>query len=304
MKSKFKKLMAAALVLCLMLALLPAGVLAEGPDPNGEGGEQPQIQPANGTIKINDTEVTAENFETGVSVTPGQEVTVTIEPNPGSGLYSIKGDSVVPASNGNGTYTFTMPADTETVTLTVVFQMYRNLTIESSANGTIKINGSTASPIQVMETDNVMVEVTANEGFEVGSVYYKDAEGNKTLIESGNFAMPRKDITVCATFTEKQPEPEQPDPEPEQPTTYTVTTSSSVGGSVWADKSTGLNYGETVTVYVLRRLLSQVPDRRQRGRDESGHLGLVLELVLRPHRYLQLRRHRQHQRRRHLRHLV
>ena len=266
MKSKFKKLMAAALVLCLMLALLPAGVLAEGPDPNGEGGEQPQIQPlstayvkvvnnvgrlpANGTIKINDTEVTAENFETGVSVTPGQEVTVTIEPNPGSGLYSIKGDRVVPASNGNGTYTFTMPADTETVTLTVVFQMYRNLTIESSANGTIKINGSTASPIQVMETDNVMVEVTANEGFEVGSVYYKDAEGNKTLIESGNFAMPRKDITVCATFTEKQPEPEQPDPEPEQPTTYTVTTSSSVGGSVWADKSTGLNYGETVTVYV------------------------------------------------------
>lgn len=176
--------MAAALVLCLMLALLPAGVLAEGPDPNGEGGEQPQIQPlstayvkvvnnvgrlpANGTIKINGTEVTAENFETGVSVTPGQEVTVTIEPNPGSGLYSIKGDSVVPASNGNGTYTFTMPADTETVTLTVVFQMYRNLTIESSANGTIKINGSTASPIQVMETDNVMVEVTANEGFEVG----------------------------------------------------------------------------------------------------------------------------------------
>ena len=265
MKSKFKKLMAAALVLCLMLALLPAGVLADGPDPNGEGGEQPQIQPlstayvkvvnnvgrlpANGTIKINGTEVTAENFETGVSVTPGQEVTVTIEPNPGSGLYSIKGDSVVPASNGNGTYTFTMPADTETVTLTVVFQMYRNLTIESSANGTIKINGSTASPIQVMETDNVMVEVTANEGFEVGSVYYKDAEGNETLIESGNFAMPRKDITVCATFTEKQPEPE-PDPEPPMPTTYTVTTSSSVGGSVTATPSTGLSSGDTVTVYV------------------------------------------------------
>ena len=265
MKSKFKKLMAAALVLCLMLALLPAGVLADGPDPNGEGGEQPQIQPlstayvkvvnnvgrlpANGTIKINGTEVTAENFETGVSVTPGQEVTVTIEPNPGSGLYSIKGDSVVPASNGNGTYTFTMPADTETVTLTVVFQMYRNLTIESSANGTIKINGSTASPIQVMETDNVMVEVTANEGFEVGSVYYKDAEGNETLIESGNFAMPRKDITVCATFTEKQPEPE-PDPEPPMPTTYTVTTNIPTGGSVTATPSTGLNYGETVTVTV------------------------------------------------------
>lgn len=143
-----------------------------------------------------------------------------------------------------------MPADTETVTLTVVFQMYRNLTIESSANGTIKINGSTASPIQVMETDNVMVEVTANEGFEVGSVYYKDAEGKETLIESGNFAMPRKDITVCATFTEKQPEPEQPDPEPEQPTTYTVTTSSSVGGSVTATPSTGLSSGDTVTVTV------------------------------------------------------
>ena len=43
MKSKFKKLMAAALVLCLMLALLPAGVLAEGPDPNGgeDGGTPP-----------------------------------------------------------------------------------------------------------------------------------------------------------------------------------------------------------------------------------------------------------------------
>lgn len=136
-----------------------------------------------------------------------------------------------------------MPAETETVTLTVVFQMYRNLTIESSANGTIKINGSTASPIQVMETDNVMVEVTANDGFEVGSVYYKDAEGNETLIESGNFAMPRKDITVCATFTEKQPEP------PVDPT-YTVTTTSA-GGTVTANPNTNVAKGALVTLTVV-----------------------------------------------------
>ena len=31
MKARLKKLMAAALTLCLMLAMLPAGVLADGP---------------------------------------------------------------------------------------------------------------------------------------------------------------------------------------------------------------------------------------------------------------------------------
>lgn len=237
MKSKFKKLMAAALVLCLMLALLPAGVLADGPYTITADGPL-----ANGTVTVDGGIDSANENDT---------VTFTAAPNEGCGLMSVKvyktgeeSTTVSPSPVGDGKYTFTMPA--YDVTITATFSAYHNVTCATSD---VTVN----SP-SVMEGDWVIVTPAAKEGYDLDDVWYQYEGSEQTKLEATNgvyqFIMGTSNVTVGATFTEKQPEPEQPDPEPEQPTTYIVTTSSTTGGSVTATPSTGLNYGETVTVTV------------------------------------------------------
>lgn len=241
MKSKFKKLMAAALVLCLMLALLPAGVLAEGPYAITVDSTL-----ANGTVTVEGNATNANENDT---------VTFTATPDVGCGLMSVKvyntadtGMEVKTSPSGNGQYTFTMPE--YAVTITATFSKYYTVTYNS--------DDVTVNSDSVMNLDWVVVTPVEKVDYELVKVWWKAtetaeaAENEITKNDQGKyqFAMPAYNVTVGATFTEKQPEPEQPDPEPEQPTTYTVTTSSSVGGSVTATPSTGLSSGDTVTVTV------------------------------------------------------
>lgn len=237
MKSKFKKLMAAALVLCLMLALLPAGVLAEGPYTITVDSSL-----ANGKVTVEDDATNAKENDT---------VTFTAAPTEGYGLMSVKvyntadtGMEVKTSPIGDGKYTFTMPA--YDVTITATFNAYHNVTCATSD---VAVNSTS-----IMEGDWVIVTPVAKDGYDLDYVWYQYEGGEQTKFEATNgvyqFIMGTSDVTVGAKFTEKQPEPEQPDPEPEQPTTYIVTTSSTTGGSVTATPSTGLNYGETVTVTV------------------------------------------------------
>lgn len=237
MKSKFKKLMAAALVLCLMLALLPAGVLAEGPYTITVDSSL-----ANGKVTVEDDATNAKENDT---------VTFTAAPTEGYGLMSVKvyntadtGMEVKTSPIGDGKYTFTMPA--YDVTITATFNAYHNVTCATSD---VAVNSTS-----IMEGDWVIVTPVAKDGYDLDYVWYQYEGGEQTKLEATNgvyqFIMGTSNVTVGATFTEKQPEPEQPDPEPEQPTTYIVTTSSTTGGSVTATPSTGLNYGETVTVTV------------------------------------------------------
>lgn len=238
MKSKFKKLMAAALVLCLMLALLPAGVLAEGPYAITVDSTL-----ANGTVTVEGNATNANENDT---------VTFTATPDVGCGLMSVKvyktgeeSTTVSPSPIGDGKYTFTMPA--YDVTITATFSAYHNVTCATSD---VTVN----SP-SVMEGDWVIVTPVAKEGYDLDDVWYQYEGGEQTKLEATNgvyqFIMGTSNVTVGATFTEKVVEPEpEPDPEPPVPTTYTVTTNTPIGGSVTATPSTGLNYGETVTVYV------------------------------------------------------
>lgn len=241
MKSKFKKLMAAALVLCLMLALLPAGVLADGPHDITVDSTL-----ANGTVTVGGNATNANENDT---------VTFTATPDVGCGLMSVKvyktgeeSTTVSPSPIGDGKYTFTMPA--YDVTITATFSKYYTVTYNS--------DDVTVNSDSVMNLDWVVVTPVEKVDYELVKVWWKAtetaeaAENEITKNDQGKyqFAMPAYNVTVGATFTEKQPEPEQPDPEPEQPTTYIVTTSSTTGGSVTATPSTGLSSGETVTVTV------------------------------------------------------
>lgn len=241
MKSKFKKLMAAALVLCLMLALLPAGVLAEGV-----------------TFKYFDItqykDVANTEFEGGtVSVSEEEGTyTLTVTPDDGFGIkraqlkYSDGTTVSIPIDNVSGlTYDIDPKGDT-TITVQVGFKELYTVNTSGITGGTV-----TATPATAFEGDTITLSVTARDGYDyvADSLKVTYGEGIEVPVSDNSFTMPKADVTVSATFTEKQPEPE-PDPEPEQPTTYTVTTSSSVGGSVTATPSTSLSYGAPVTITV------------------------------------------------------
>lgn len=244
MKSKFKKLMAAALVLCLMLALLPAGVLADDLGINVTYKDFTKNETdygSTGSVIIEKTE-TENTFK------------LTATPSEGYGLKRIKVEvgsnaevDAAPYSQTAVEYTFTAEQGANVTVYAAFLELY---TVNTSGitGGTV-----TATPATAFEGDTITLNVTASDGYDyvAESLKVTYGEGIVVPVSDNSFTMPKADVTVSATFTEKVVEPEpEPDPEPSVPTTYTVTTSSSVGGSVWADKYTGLSSGETVTVTV------------------------------------------------------
>ena len=254
MKSKFKKLMAAALVLCLMLALLPAGVLAEGEDVLGAG--DGDVTPLGTThyITANVEGAGGAYFGgDGVTIDPatrktvasaGIEVTAWFNPNSADvALYSFsmyktgEPETKVDYSGSNGEYQFTMP-DYD-ITIDVKFAQLHTVNYDPA--------DVTVNSASVMEGDWVVVTPVAKEGYDLDYVWYQYVNGGQTRLDPTNgvyqFVMGSSDVTVGATFKEKPVEP------PVDPT-YTVTASGNYGGSVWVDNSTGLSYGETVTVNV------------------------------------------------------
>lgn len=313
MKSKFKKLMAAALVLCLMLALLPAGVLAEGVTfkyknyDNGDFG-------TNGSGYIYGS----------ISVTENSNgYTLTADPDSGYGLKQIKiGDgeelSIDVAPGETYSHDFNVEEGVTEVTITAAFKPVYTITVDPNmTGGTVEVSSKTAfetdvitltakpnagfaldgvitakkanSEDSVAVTDNkitignynvvvsasfkeipthsidvdtnitggsvatspassayeeqlVTLSNTPEEGYKFVSYSVTAKDGTPVPVTGNTFTMPNDDVTVSATFEYVPPVV--------VPTTYTVTTSSSVGGSVTATPSTGLSSGDTVTVTV------------------------------------------------------
>lgn len=228
MKSKFKKLMAAALVLCLMLALLPAGVLAEGPYTITVDSSL-----ANGKVTVEDDATNAKENDT---------VTFTAAPTEGYGLMSVKvyntadtGMEVKTSPIGDGKYTFTMPA--YDVTITATFNAYHNVTCATSD---VAVNSTS-----IMEGDWVIVTPVAKDGYDLDYVWYQYEGGEQTKLEATNgvyqFIMGTSNVTVGATFTEIVTPPE--------PVKYSITTAQSSYGTIGADKQQAAK-GETVNVTV------------------------------------------------------
>lgn len=240
MKSKFKKLMAAALVLCLMLALLPAGVLADDLGINVTYKDFTKNETnygSTGSVIIEKTE-TENTFK------------LTATPSEGYGLKRIKVEvgskaevDAAPYSQTAVEYTFTAEQGANVTVYAAFLELY---TVNTSGitGGTV-----TATPATAFEGDTITLNVTASDGYDyvADSLKVTYGEGIEAPVSGNTFTMPASDVTVSATFTEK---PVEPDPEPEQPTTYTVTTNTPIGGSVTATPSTGLSSGDTVTVTV------------------------------------------------------
>ena len=316
MKSKFKKLMAAALVLCLMLALLPAGVLADGVTFKYKNYD-------NGDFGTNGSGYTYGS----ISVTENSNgYTLTADPDSGYGLKQIKiGDgeelSIDVAPGETSAHDFNVEEGVTEVTITAAFKPVYTITVDPNmTGGTVEVSSKTAfekdvitltakpnagfaldgvitakkanSEDSVAVTDNkitignynvvvsasfkeipthsidvdtnitggsvatspassayeeqlVTLSNTPEKGYEFVSYSVTAKDGTPVSVSGNTFTMPNDDVTVSATFKKVETPPPVVVPD-----TYNVNVSSTTGGSAWADKSTGLEAGTWVTVYV------------------------------------------------------
>lgn len=237
MKSKFKKLLATALVLCLVLALLPAAAFADGTytvtfaDANGN----PKDSYTFGTVtavldpRNDDTLLLSNSFN------EGDQVLITATPNPGCGLVSlVVGEVPVPISDpaDGASYSFEITKDT---TVKAAFRPFHAIEGENCSNGSVS-----TSKTQAMREDKVVVNATPDPGYSVDSVYYYENGNvdNKTPITAVNgeysFSMPDTGVTVGATFKENDK--------------YTITVSPTAGGYVTVNPNGQVAAGTQVTV--------------------------------------------------------
>lgn len=237
MKSKFKKLLATALVLCLVLALLPAAAFANDTytvtfaDANGN----PKDSYTFGTVtavldpRNDDTLLLSNSFN------EGDQVLITATPNPGCGLVSlVVGEVPVPISDpaDGASYSFEITKDT---TVKAAFRPFHAIEGENCSNGSVS-----TSKTQAMREDKVVVNATPDPGYSVDSVYYYENGNvdNKTPITAVNgeysFSMPDTGVTVGATFKENDK--------------YTITVSPTAGGYVTVNPNGQVAAGTQVTV--------------------------------------------------------
>ena len=240
MKSKFKKLMAAALVLCLMLALLPASVLADGVTftyfditQYKEVSNTDEDLFAGGTVSVSDKQSDG-------------SYTLTVTPNAGFGIKiaQLKYDDAekvsIPIDNVAGLTYSIDPKDAATIDVQVGFKELYTVNTSGITGGTV-----TATPTTAFKGGTITLDVAPDGGYEYedGSLTVTAENGDDVTVVDNSFTMPASNVTVSATFKEKQPEPPVP-------TTYTVTTNNPTGGTVTASKTSGIEKGEWVTITV------------------------------------------------------
>ncbi len=241
MKSKFKKLMAAALVLCLMLALLPAGVLAVGEADAGDastpdapvnenvdpqGGDNVDPNPGNdgtttytvaadpymadGTVQFGIDGVNG-RFDKLESVAAGAKVIVYPTAARGYEINSVSykyGDAAqenILVDNVSGNYVFDMPEGNVTVYATFSERDDgHNITIVERENGTVTVESPAGNTFFAGE--DITLVVQPNYGYMVYAYSVVCVQTNEYVNADiyGNkitFEMPNDDVIVDVTFT-------------------------------------------------------------------------------------------------------
>lgn len=236
MKSKFKKLMAAALVLCLMLALLPAGVLADGLH------DITVTAPDNGSIQVAQNASSGDLVTFNVTPTDGSYGVLSAKVISTENSTNVEIESMITDKGGVVSCTFTMPD--YPVTISAVINPYKQVNISGGVSAT---DPSTSA---IVGSTVTVTPNAAEEGYELSEVWRMAAEGTtgdttkypiKLNGDKYQFTMPEYNVTVGATFTEIVTPPE--------PVKHSITTAQSSYGTIGADKRQAAE-GETVNVTV------------------------------------------------------
>lgn len=274
MKSKFKKLMAAALVLCLVLALLPAAAFA-----NDDGTDPAPLTPDEVTF-------TYENFSGGnfgpdgtgytygeitVAENENSGYTLTATPDAGYGLklLSINDEDVtITADPGEDfTYDFGIGLGTTSVIIKASFNQVFEVDVADMANGSV-----TPDKAKAFEDDIVTLTISPETGYAISGDGVKVEELNgipvtvsDTVGSKCSFKMPAANVFVSADFVEATIEPE---PEPE---TYTVTCWPAENGDLLQD-NTRYKEGDIVTIAYLPDKGYRLASMRALAYGDSGNI--------------------------------
>lgn len=153
--------------------------------------------------QYNVTKGATTNGELNVSlqkVVVGEEVTLTITPNPNYELvkvYYVKENDQ--SQNRNIIYNlkFNMPEDNVTVYAEFDFIKY-NITVDETENGTVNLSATKGKV-----GDTIELTITPDEDYEIDKVYYSygDNDPVEILDDDGyRFTMPEGSVTVNVTF--------------------------------------------------------------------------------------------------------
>ncbi|MFR5782296.1 MAG: InlB B-repeat-containing protein [Oscillospiraceae bacterium] len=200
MKSKFKKLLATALVLCLVLALLPAAAFA--------GDNDLGIDVAFYDLDGNSDEYGSDGSVVITKGTEDKEYVITATPSEGFGLTTIKvkvNDTTVIETPHNSSTIFTQTFEAEGGNTVSVYASFLPM-YKVQINGDI-LNGTVTSNVNEAFAGGVVtLTVTPITGYSVSSVSVTTTGGAQVEVEgSGNsrtFSMPESAVDVGATFVQ------------------------------------------------------------------------------------------------------
>lgn len=230
MKSKFKKLLATALVLCLVLALLPAAAFATSQYSftfnNDSGDDFSTGEYTHGKITVNGATYDASE------VNDDDTITLKAEPKDGYGLavFEVTVGGVAQDVTDD-TCTFKLTGD---VVVKAAFRELYDVNVDASKDG---IDGIAVQPEDATRDETVNVTVTPKAGYSVSEIYYTKGNERETIAtnsDTGNFTMPAGDVTVSAVATAM--------------TKYAITTTETGEGTVTTDRPNGTYAGDTVKV--------------------------------------------------------
>lgn len=234
MKSKFKKLLATALVLCLVLALLPAAAFAEG-EPTFSYFDITQYK-----------DVDDGHSFVGGTVTVSDDYTLTITPDENYGIRraQLKYDEnkivSIPITTADAelTYNIDTTQNATTIQVQVGFKPFHTVTCDSASEKNISVNSNS-----VMEGDWVIVTPTDIVGVTINSVWYTDGAGEKIPLSEENgqykFQMGTSDVPVGADVTPIV-----------SPTSYNIVVQTNIEGGQINFNSSSAPAGSTVTFTV------------------------------------------------------
>lgn len=270
MKSKFKKLMAAALVLCLVLALLPAAAFA-----GDDGYSVTYYRKADtetpiygdgylyGTITVTDSEGSTGPFDANTEVT----LTASSKENLRSELtyLSINGAEInLPLTDNQ--YTFTI-----TTHVAVVAEFSRVFDISTeSVEGVANYGLSVQSSVK---DKTITFTPEAADGYEITGVsinYYPTPDNDGISVDfteangTYSFNMPAGDVKIIASVIKAEP--------PVNPT-YTVGCEVvGGGGTIRVNDNQAFQQGDTVNVYVSADPGYQLASMRAFAYGDSGNI--------------------------------
>lgn len=243
MKSKFKKLLATALVLCLVLALLPAAAFAAGENYTVSFVNMNDLPVDDGQYALAKMTATGDTHTNG-QFDKGENVTLSFAPtvNEVVGIFSLEvNGSAVPISSDPRSFTYSFLIK-ENTTVKAEFHRYFDVEATCSVPGAVEfeyLNGAYMSEQQVVFVPKLTGTYATTH--EIQSVYYGTESQDGTLLQadaSGNytFDMPAGKTFVNVTLAEREV------------TEHTITYINDGNGTVTSNPANSASYRQTITV--------------------------------------------------------